>query len=172
MAKRKNNSKEYIRYWAEGCSIRPCVADYITTVSDILHRDYRNLKCSDFDDIYAWDADGYEHKKYGSHSSETVDMVLGLDYGEVLMVEAKLDVKNVDNIKGEIEAKVKHTRSYLVSSTKLHKILQPSIVLFGTKNFYQLSTRFRKMRSNKTDIVPMTLSAFYQKYFETTNSAV
>ena len=52
MAKRKNNSKEYIRYWAEGCSIRPCVADYITTVSDILHRDYRNLKCSDFDDIY------------------------------------------------------------------------------------------------------------------------
>ena len=33
-------------------------------------------------------------KKYGSNSSETVDMVFGLDYGDVLMVEAKLDVKN------------------------------------------------------------------------------
>ena len=172
MAKRKNKSKEYIQHWADGCSIRPCVADYITTASDILHRDYRSLKCSDFDDIYAWDADGYEHKKYGSNSSETVDMVFGLDYGDVLMVEAKLDVKNVDNIKGEIEAKVKHTRSYLVSSTNLHTILQPSIVLFGTKNFYQLYTRFRKMRSNKTDIVPMTLSDFYKKYFGTTSCAV
>ena len=83
------------------------------------------------------------------------------------MVEAKLDVKNVDNLKGEIEAKIKHTRGYLVSSTNLHTILRPSIVLFGTKNFYQLSTRFRKMRSNKTDIVPMTLDAFYQKYLGT-----
>lgn len=172
MAKRKNNSREYIKHWADGCSIRPCVADYITTASDILHHDYRNLKCSDFDDIYAWDADGYEHKKYGSNSSETVDMVFGLDYGDVLMVEAKLDVKNVDNIKGEIEAKVNHTRSYLVSSTNLNKIMQPSIVLFGTKNFYQLSTRFRKMRSNKTDIVPMTLNAFFKEYFVTSGCAV
>lgn len=166
MAQRKNNSKEYIKYWADGCALRPCVADYITPASDILHHDYRSLKCSDFDDIYAWDADGYEHKKYGSNSSETVDMVFGLGYGDVLMVEAKLDVKNVDNLKGEVEAKVNHTRGYLVSSINLLNILQPSVVLFGTKNFYQLSTRFRKMRSNKTDIVPMTLSSFYDNYFK------
>ena len=172
MAQRKNNSKEYIKHWADGCSLRPCVADYITTASDILHHDYRSLKCSEFDDIYAWDADGYEHKKYGSNSSETVDMVLGLAYGDLLMVEAKLDVKNVDNIKGEVEAKINHTRGYLVSSTNFHKVLQPSVVLFGTKNFNQLYTRFRKMRSNKTDIVPMTLIAFYQKYFGTSSCAV
>jgi hypothetical protein len=172
MAKRKNNSKEYIQFWADGCSIRPCVADYITTVSSILHQDYRSLKCSDFDDIYAWDADGYERKKYGANSSETVDMVFGLGYGDILMVEAKLDVKNVDNIKGEVEAKVKHTSTYLVSSINLRNIIRPSIVLFGTKNFQQLYTRFRKMCSNTTDIVPMRLNDFYKKFFVISSCAV
>ena len=160
----KNKSKDYIHHWAEGCSIRPCVADYITTASTILHRDYRKLKCSCFDNIYAWDADSFEKAKNSQHNLETVDMVFALDYGDLLMVEAKLDVQNVDNIRGEVEKKIVHTKEYLLSSPNCKRI-RPSIVLFGHKHFNQLYNRYRKLRSNKTDIVPMTLSSFYQEYF-------
>ena len=114
MAK-SNNSKKYIEHWAIGCSCTPCVADYISSVSEILHRDYPKENLRAFDKIYAWDADRYENKKYGNQSSETVDLVFGLDYGQILMVEAKLSVQNVENIKGEVEAKIKHTREYVVS---------------------------------------------------------
>ena len=92
-------------------------------------------------------------------------MVIGLNFGEMLMVEAKIDVQNVDNIKGEIEEKICHTKSYLVSSVNYKKNVIPSIVLFGQKNFERLSSRFRRLRSNKTDIKPMTLPLFYKNYF-------
>lgn len=166
MAK-SNNSKKYIEHWALGCSCTPRVEDYISSVSKILHRDYPRENLRAFDNVYAWDADRYEHKKYGNQSSETVDLVFGMDYGLILMVEAKLSVQNVENIKGEVEAKIKHTREYIVSSDNFKKTVEPSIVLFGQKRFHELYTRYRKMRNNKTDIVPMTLSAFYDKYFGT-----
>lgn len=165
---KKNNSKVYIENWAAGCTSQTCVADFITTVSTILHHDYRTLKCKQFDKIYAWDADGYEHKIHGHQCIETVDMVFGLDYGKMLMVEAKLKVQNVDNIKGEVETKINNTRQYVVSSTNFKSIVKPSIVLFDQKNFHTLYNRFRRLNNNRTDIKPMTLSSFYKEYFETT----
>ena len=162
----KNKSKAYIENWAAGCTMRPCVSDYISSVSAILHRDYPNLICSDYNNIYAWDADGYEHKKYGHQSSETVDMVFAMDYGKMLMVEAKLDVRNVDNIKGEVENKINHTRDYIVSSTNFKSIMYPSVVLFGQKRFHELYNRFRRMNNYKINIKPMTLTSFYKEYFE------
>ena len=35
MAQDKNKSKEYIQYWAEGCSLSPCVASNIATVLSV-----------------------------------------------------------------------------------------------------------------------------------------
>lgn len=166
MAKLINKSKTYIMDWADGCFLRPCVTGYIHPASDILHHDYPKLKCDYFNKIYAWDADSYEKSVHKHQNTETVDMVFGLDYGKMLMVEAKLDVQNVDNIKGEIEDKINHTRSYLVSSTKLRSIANPSIVLFSHVKFEQLSSKFRRLRSYKTDIKPMTISSFYKDYFE------
>jgi len=165
MVQQKNRSRDYIQQWADGSSISPCVTDYIVPVSNILHRDYPKLKCDYFNDIYAWDVDCYEKNKHKYQNSETVDMVFALKAGVMLMVEAKLDVRNVDNIKGEIESKINYTRNYLVSSTNFKSISNPSIVLFGQKNFEQLSSRFRRLRSNKTDIKPMTLPSFYDVYF-------
>ena len=164
MAK-SNNSKKYIEHWALGCPYTPCVADYISPVSEILRRDYPRENLRAFNNIYAWDADRYENKKYGNQSSETVDLVFGMDYGNILMVEAKLSVQNVENIKGEVEAKIKNTREYVVSYDNFKKVIEPSIVLFGQKHFHELYTRYRRMRNNKTDIVPMTLSEFHDKYF-------
>ena len=163
---KKNNSRIFIEDWAAGCTSNKCVSDFISTVSTILHHDYRNLKCNQFDNIYAWDADRYENKMYGNQSSETVDMVLGIAYGKMLMVEAKLNVQNVDNIKGEVEAKINHTRQYIVSSINFKSIVKPSIVLFDQKNFHSLYNRFRRLNNYKTNIEPMTLSTFYMKYFE------
>lgn len=161
-----NKTKENIEYWAAGCTLHPCVSDYIKTVSIILHRDYPKLKCQDFDQIYAWDADSYEKVKNKCHNAETVDLVMGLDKGKMLLVEAKLDVKNVDNLKGELEAKIRHTKDYLVSSDNFRGLISPSIVLFSHDNFEVKKTRFRKMRNNKVDINPMTLSTFFDSYFK------
>ena len=67
----------------------------------------------------------------------------------------------------EIEAKINHTRDYLVSSTNVKSIMTPSVVLFGQKRFHELTTRFRRMNNNRANIKPMTLSTFYKEYFET-----
>lgn len=161
-----NKTKNNIDFWAAGSNLQPCVSDYIDTVSNILHRDYPKLKCENFDSVYAWDADTYEKVKNKCKNCETVDLVIGLDKGKLLLVEAKLKVKNVDNLKGEIEAKIQHTREYLVSSINFRSIVSPSIVLFSQDNFDVKYNRFRRMRSNKGDIKPMTLSNLFESYFK------
>jgi hypothetical protein len=166
MATTANKTKENIQFWAAGCHLRPCVSGFIDTVSTILHRDYPNLKCKDFDQIYAWDADTYEKAKNKCRNCETVDLVFGLDKGKMLLAEAKLDVKNVDNLKGEIESKIRHTKEYLVSSDNFRCIASPSIVIFSQDNFNTKYNRFRKMRSNKGDIIPMTLTTLFDSYFK------
>lgn len=135
----------------------------------ILHKDYKKLKCTQFEDKYAWDADAYEIAlKKGSDRSETVDFVVGLFNNQLLMVEAKLEVENVDNLKGEIEKKINHTKGYLVSSSNFNSCACPSVVLFGNKkkNIQRNINKFRKLRNNKTDIVPMSLDDFYTRYFK------
>lgn len=166
MATTANKTKENIQFWAAGCHLRPCVSDFIDTVSTILHRDYPNLKCKDFDQIYAWDADIFEKAKNKCRNCETVDLVFGLDKGKMLLAEAKLDVKNVDNLKGEIESKIRHTKEYLVSSDNFRCIASPSIVIFSQDNFNTKYNRFRKMRSYKGDIIPMTLTTLLDSYFK------
>jgi hypothetical protein len=166
MAVKVNKTKENIEFWAAGSNLRPCVSDYIATATEILHRDYPKLKCKNFDQVYAWDADTYEKVKNKCWNSETVDLVFGIDKGKLLLVEAKLDIKNVDNIKGEIELKIRHTKDYLVSSNNFRCIVYPSIVLFGQEGFYSKYNRFRKMRNNRGDIVPKTLSDLFNLYFK------
>lgn len=166
MALTANKTKANIQYWAEGCPLRPCTSDFIDTVAIILHRDYPNLKCKEFEQVYAWDADTYEKAKNKGRNCETVDFVFGLDKGKMLLAEAKLDVKNVDNIKGEIESKIRHTKEYLVSSYNFRCMVSPSIVIFSHDNFNTKYNRFRKMRSNKGDIIPMTLTTLFESYFK------
>lgn len=161
MTKMMNRSKDNIFYWADGCRLTPCASKYIDTISNILHKDYPKLRCDCFDGIYAWDSDAFEKGKRKSRSSNTVDMVLSLNPGMMLMVEAKLDVENVQQLKGEVEYKIQKTKEYLVSSTSFVCCINPSIVLFSSDNFERKKTRYRKMRCNKTDIDPMTIAAFY-----------
>ena len=158
MAKTVNKTKENIEFWATGCHFRPCVLDYISTVTAILHKDYPKLSCEEFDQIYAWDADAYEKAKNKCHNCETVDLVLGIDKGKILLVEAKLKSKNIENLKSEIEAKIRHTKEYIVSSDNFKCLANPSVVLFSDENFDTKYNRFRKMRNNKRDIIPMTLT--------------
>lgn len=161
MTENMDRSKDYISYWAKGCSLTPRVSKYIDSVSNILHKDYPKLRCDCFNGIFAWDSDSFEKAMRKSISSNTVDMVLSLNPGMMIMIEAKLDVENVQQLKGEIETKIQKTKDYLVSSTSFVCCVNPSIVLFSSDNFERKKTRYRKMRSNKTDIVPMTISSLY-----------
>lgn len=158
-------SKNYILNWLSGCHFCNEAKQYVTSVSNILHDDYKSLKCDEFDDIYAWDTDKYEKSKRSGHSEETVDMVIALDYGKLLMTEAKLNVKKIDNLKGEIEDKISHTKDYIASSINF-KYCVPSIVLINAENFQSKYNRFRKLRNDKNDIIPMTLHGFYNYLIE------
>lgn len=162
-------SKKYIHYWLDGCSFVDEAKKYVTSASNILHDDYKSLKCDEFNDVYAWDADKYEKSKHSGHSKKTVDMVIALNYGKLLMTEAKLKVKKIDNLKGEIEEKIANTKEYIVSSTNF-KFCVPSIVLFSTENFPSKYNRFRKLRNNQKDIIPMTLPDFYSYLIENIKS--
>ena len=159
-------SKDCIEIWANSCSQQPSPRNYIYPIETILHKDYKKLSCTEFSDKYAWDADAYEIAcKKGTKRDETVDFVVGLENGQLLMVEAKLDVENVTNLKGEVERKISHTKSILVTSLHFKSCATPSVVLFGGKNLERNIRRYRNMRNNKTDIVPMSLSDFYKRYF-------
>ena len=161
-------SDDCIREWAKGCSGKPDPEDFIRSIESILKKDYKRVSFTDFKDKKAWDADQYEVAlKKGTDRAETVDFVVGMANGQLLMVEAKLDVVNVENIKREIENKIQHTRTYLVSSTNYKSCASPSVVIFGNKknNIQRNINKFMRLRSNKKDIRPMSLSDFYQRYF-------
>ncbi len=161
-------SEDCIRKWAKGYSGKLNPEGYIRSIETILKKDYKRQSFTDFKDKKAWDADQYEIAlKKGTDRSETVDFVVGMVNGQLLMVEAKLDVVNVENLKREIENKIQHTRTYLVSSTNYKSCASPSVVIFGNKknNIQRNINKFMRLRSNKRDIRPMSLSDFYQRYF-------
>ena len=162
------HSNDSIVLWAGGISGTPVAERFICSIETILHKDYKNLSCSCFREKNAWDADSYEIAlKKGTNQTETVDFVMGLTNGQLVMVEAKLDVVNVDHLAGEIEEKIKKTKRYLVSSTTFKSCAKPSVVLFGNKknNIQRNINKFRRLRQSKTDIIPMSLSDFYTNYF-------
>lgn len=161
-------SDDCIREWAKGCCGKPIVENFIHSIETILKKDYKNISFKMFQDKMAWDADEYEIAlKKGTNRTETVDFVVGMANGQLLMVEAKLDVVNVENLKSEIEDKIKHTRNYLVSSTSFNSCVSPSVLLFGNKNnnIQRNINKFRRLRNNKTDILPMSISDFYNRFF-------
>ena len=165
----KYKDKKSICKWAADTSLPISPQNFIRCISDILHDDYKKLKCPCFDETFAWDADEFEielKKGKDRSRSETVDFVVGLENGQLLMVEAKLSVSNVDNIKGEVEKKIEHTRHYLVSSYAFTSCYKPSIVLFGPKDIERNIRRYRNMRNSQTDIVPMSVEKFYNTFFD------
>lgn len=163
----KYESVEAITEWADGCNGRE--SEFIKPISCILHKDYKKMSFKMFDGKMAWDADEYEVAiKKGGDRMETVDFVVGLVNHQLLMVEAKLNVEKVDNLKGEIEKKIANTRQYLVSSITFRSLANPSVVLLGNKknNIQQNINKFMRLRSYKRDIQPMSLNDFYKSYFE------
>jgi len=159
-------SEDAITEWAKGCKGKE--AEFIKSIASILHKDYKTMSFKAFEDKMAWDADEYEVSlKKGTDRTETVDFVVGLVNHQMLMVEAKLNVVNVDNLKREIEDKIIHTKRYLVSSTTFRSCAIPSIVLLGNKknNIEQNINKFMRLRSYKRDIQAMSLDSFYEKYF-------
>lgn len=162
----KYESEDAITEWANGCNGKE--VEFIKPIATILHKDYKKMSFKVFEDKMAWDADEYEVVlKKGGDRAETIDFVVGLANHQLLMVEAKLNVVKVDNLKQEIEEKIIHTKRYLVSSTTFRSCATPSIVLLGNKknNIQQNINKFMRLRSYKRDIQAMSLDTFYERYF-------
>lgn len=141
----------------------------LVLIKKILHDEKckeRNLK---FTDELALNLDKVEiemKKGTSSEESKTVDFVIGLENRLLLLVEAKFDAKNMDNVAREMPKKIKHSKEILVGNTKFIDLYHKTIILLSSDNFEQNKTRLLNQLCNNTAYSPMNVKEFYSSFFE------
>lgn len=122
-----------------------------------------------FTNELALDLDNVEiemKKGTSSDESNTVDFVVGLENKHLLLVEAKFEAKNMNNIASEIPKKIKHSKEILISNTKFTNIYSKIIILLNSDNFQQNKRKLLNLLDNKISYSPMKVNEFYNTFFE------
>lgn len=137
-------------------------------IKDILIREKckdRNIK---FSKELALNLDKVEiEKQKGTpYNDNTVDLVLGLENKQLLLVEAKYDAKNMENIARDIHKKIKHSIELLVSNPKFVSLHNKKIVLLASENFQQNKRKLMSLLKNDSSFHPVTTTEFYYTYFK------
>lgn len=138
-------------------------------IVDILKKDYKNRRCIPFKGELAIDLDKVEIKLAAHKGCErncTVDFFICLKNESLLLVEAKLDVDNVNNISKSIKSKIDYSRSIILSKLIYNRIDAEVIVLLKDERFHERSNRLKKLVSNNLNITPSRLNDFYEKFFK------
>lgn len=141
----------------------------IKPIDVIIKKDYKSIKRTPFKKELAIDLDSAEIVLKSIKKGEqecTVDFSICLKNRSLLLVEAKLDVDNVDNISKSIKEKITYSRSLLLSELICNKIDEDTIILLKDDRFYEKSNRLKKMLSNNIHINPLRLNDFYDKFFK------
>ena len=122
---------------------------------------------SRFKNETALNLDKYELLRLkGKVRDNTVDFVVGLRKNWLLLVEAKFRVKNVENIRN-LPDKISHSKELLQAENTFVHALRTVVVLLPEFRFQQQSNMLQKlMISRYRQIRPMTVSKFYQEYFQ------
>lgn len=172
-AKVKNDKSTIQRKYKDELSIRNFVTgnrimeESIECIKCILQNEgYKNKK-NYFKNEIALNLDKVEFLlKKGTLRDKTVDFVVGLEKDWLLLVEAKLDVDNVDNIIKGIFGKVSHSMDILKSNINYIHSESIVIILLKDQNFQQRSHRLRQLLLARTpNIKPLRVCDFYNNYF-------
>lgn len=161
---RKYKDELSIRNFVAGNGIMEASIDYIKCI--LQNEGYKNKK-KFFKNEIALNLDKVEIlQKKGTLRDKTVDFVVGLDKDWLLLVEAKLDVDNVENITKCIFDKILHSKNILKSNINYIHSESIVIILLKDQNFQQQSNRLRKLLLAHTpNIKPLRVCDFYENYF-------
>lgn len=92
-------------------------------------------------------------KKGIASRKETVDFVVGLEKKWLLLVEAKFDADNVENITKSIKGKITHSKQLLQTDNFVH-LEKSIIVLLSNVGFEVKSNKLRRLLMNNPSIKP------------------
>ncbi|MDR0994907.1 MAG: hypothetical protein LBL81_01295 [Tannerella sp.] len=175
-AKKKNEQFKYeaggIERFAE--SYHPSLENCVKRLDDMLKQE-GYTKQNAFKNETALNLDEAEtalstRKK---NKSMTVDWVIFLNKGHLLLSEAKFHIKNARNVDEgffhEIERKVSSSKSIILKEDNflnLH-IEKTTVVLFQEEIVEQCVNRFRRFAAGKPEpeLKPSNVEDFYQNYF-------
>lgn len=140
----------------------------IEQILAILQREHYSEKTSPFTSEVALNLDEYELKctKGKTKRDNTVDFVVCLDKNKLLLVEAKLNVVNVENIRNIFD-KISHSKDFLNVQPTSFSYHPDVVVLLGNDKFQQNSNRLRRMLIPRSmNVKPLRVSDFYVEYFK------
>ena len=108
-----------------------------------------------------------ENRRGTSDRGNTVDFVVGLENKQLLLVEAKFEVKNVANIVTDFIDKLCHSKRILNANINIRSIYNKEIILLNQQCFHQNYNRLRTMLASKSRTTePQTVSVFYDTFFK------
>ena len=108
-----------------------------------------------------------ENRRGTSDRENTVDFVVGLENKQLLLVEAKFEVKNVANIVTDFIDKLCHSKRILNANINIRSIYNKEIILLNQQCFQQNYNRLRTMLASKSRTTePQTVSVFYDTFFK------
>ena len=112
----------------------------IEQILAILQREHYSEKTSPFTSEVALNLDEYELKctKGKTKRDNTVDFVVCLDKNKLLLVEAKLNVVNVENIRNIFD-KISHSKDLLNVQPTPFLIIQMSLYYWVMINFNRIA---------------------------------
>lgn len=144
---------------------KPLFKDSLNEIRLILQREGAD-KCHWFNKELALDLDDVEKRKRLAQMGKTVDFVVGCVKNTLLMVEAKLRVKNASTLsRKEIEEKIRHSKLLLKSEN--YSIHSLTALLLRPDCFEQNKNRVYRLFDNRTDVLyPLTVERFYKKVFD------
>lgn len=108
-----------------------------------------------------------ENRRGTSNRGNTVDFVVGLENKQLLLVEAKFEVKNVANIVTDYIDKLNYSKRILNANINIRTIYKKEIILLKQQYFQENYNRLRTMLASKSRTTePQTVSIFYDSFFK------
>ena len=114
------------------------------------------------------DLDEVEKNKHKSTANfdRTVDFVVCFENKQLLLVEAKFDANNMDDVASKIKRKISHSKDILVSNINFISFHNKNIILLSNDKKYEQNRRkLKNLLVQDTTIDPLNIESFYNKYF-------
>ena len=108
----------------------------------------------------------YNKTKQKSNRDKTYDFVVGLNNNQLMLVEAKFDANNMDNVASDVKNKIKHSEDLLKSNTNFISIFNKKIILLNKKNIEQNKRKLKNKLNNDPSYSPLDVKDFYEIYFK------
>lgn len=140
----------------------------IRRIVDILKDEKCKEKKLPFNSEKALDLDEVEKQQQKGAASfdRTVDFIVGLQNKQLLLVEAKFDANNMDDVASKIKRKISHSKDILVSNINFVRFHNKNIILLSSDKMYEQNRRKLKgLLAHDTTIDPLNVVKFYNEYF-------